>query len=955
MENFRETDNILVWRVIFCILLVFILISLGCGRAGFELMWSSDGQDGGRVDGSLNLEENDQDPNCVQYYIDSDGDGLGDLGTSITSCSPVAGYVTNSDDCDDSSSLCTQTCQDTDSDNNWDCKDDCIDFDGDGYGTDGVGGSCLGADCDDISDQARPGLTEGPNGDPTCSDGLDNDCSGDFDVGDPACAGVERKPVFSRLSASRHGTMAIAADGRLVEWGFFSNQSPVMSDAGSFAGTPFVQVSSGQDQTCALIDDRRAVCWGSDDYGQLGNGAGVSPRSQPELVDVSTITGSSRFRQISSGRSHTCGLTGDGLIYCWGLNNHGQLGNGSIGGDSHVPVQVSTSQVSGETYFIEVSAGEDYTCAITSEGVLYCWGEDTGGKLGDGGTETDQAEPVAVDTTTITGETYFRSISAGWTHTCGITATGKVYCWGSDADGALGDGGGAANALSPSPLDTTGISGEKSFIKVQNGYGFSCGITSDRVTYCWGFNQSGQLGNGTTTPAYSPVALDNSTLPSNAVLKDLVLGDSHACAMTDAGLTYCWGNDTDGQLGDGGTSADKSSPSAVDTSNVSLPERFVDLSAGQNTFCGLTNRGKLYCWGIDDDYELGNGVPAADSSIPVAVDNSTIGVDKYFTQLQMQCHDVYALTGHSRLIGWGNGNPTLAELDLSAIVGDSGLYLLSGGCSHECLITGEGPAYCLGSNTFGQLGDGAGPADSSTPVAVVTTQMSGSKLYRHLSKNGLRHQCGIAADGRGYCWGHDSDGQVGDGGAVGSDITYPLPLDTTNMTGSTRFIQISAGYWHSCGVAADGKAYCWGSNEYGNLGDNNYPTDSPSPVAVDPVNINGETAFLMVSSAVDSSCGLTVDNKVYCWGDDYHGQLGNGDAQNDLAPAPIPVDVSNNPADCQGFVWLAPDVYTICGLCANGRVYCWGHDNHGQLGDGGAIIDSDSHLPVAVDLSALAP
>jgi alpha-tubulin suppressor-like RCC1 family protein len=895
-------------------------MAFGCGRAGYEIVGGPDGQDGSVLDGNIYLEgdvggdadggeygeADDACSNSVQYYLDSDGDGFGDPEQEISSCSPVAGYVTNGDDCDDSSEF------------------------------------------------ARPGLTEGPNGDPTCSDGLDNDCDGSPDANDPACVVIESDPIFTQLSASQYSMMAITADGKLNSWGgAVEYQSPSVFDVGSFAGTPFAQVESGYVHACALTDSRQAVCWGNDDFGQLGNGIGVASSTQPMLVDTSTITGSKRFRQISSGGEHACGLTGDGAIYCWGNNNHGQLGNGNAGGDSHVPVLVSTSQVSGETYFIEVSAGGSHTCAITSTGVGYCWGEDTFGRLGDGGTETDRSEPVAINPATITGETYFRSISAGQFHTCGITVSGRAYCWGSDVNGALGDGGGALNALSPSQIDTTVISGEKSFIKIQSGRYFSCGITADRKTYCWGQNDFGQLGDGTTNTAYSPSALDDTTLPANAMLKDLVVGHSHTCGITDAGLAYCWGSDQWGQLGDGGLSADKSSPSPVNTYNVSSPESFVELASGQNTFCATTNRGKAYCWGEDSDYELGDGNPSQDSSVPVTVDNTTIGVDKYFVRLQLECSQSFALTGQSRVVGWGNGDPALGLNDLSTITGDQGIFLLAGGCSHECLITAEGVAYCFGSDFHGMLGDGGGTVSSTTPVSVDTTQMAGSVLFRSLSKNGLRHQCGVAADGIGYCWGHDSNGQLGDGGAVGDDITYPVLIDTLAMTGSTKFIQISGGYWHSCGVAADGKAYCWGINGFGQLGDNNSPTESASPVPVGTVNVVGETSFMQVSCGNQHTCGLTIDGRAYCWGRDEKGQLGNGDAQNDNAPVPIPVDVSNNPADCRRFVWLAPDLYTHCGLCANGKVYCWGYDEYGQLGDGGVIGLNASHIPVEVDRSAL--
>jgi hypothetical protein len=142
------------------------------------------------INEDLIVDVTDEDLNCIQYYLDSDGDGLGDLGQEITSCVPVDSYVTNADDCDDSSALCTQTCQDIDSDSTWDCKDDCIDFDGDNYGIDGPAGSCLGTDCDDTNGQVNPGVSETTSANDTCTDTFDNDCDGLTDAADPDCGEV---------------------------------------------------------------------------------------------------------------------------------------------------------------------------------------------------------------------------------------------------------------------------------------------------------------------------------------------------------------------------------------------------------------------------------------------------------------------------------------------------------------------------------------------------------------------------------------------------------------------------------------------------------------------------------------------------------------------------------------------------------------------------------------------
>lgn len=194
------------------------------------------------------------------------------------------------------------------------------------------------------------------------------------------------------------------------------------------AGASFVSISAGDDHTCAITSAGTAYCWGYSDLGRLGSGSVLDEYSP---VPVAAPSGAS-FVSISAGATHTCAVTTIGAAYCWGSNGWGKLGNGG-GGIQFTPALVSQAQ---SAKFVSISAATSHTCAVTAAGEAYCWGSGSWGELGNGGI-ADQATPVAV--TQPAGAT-FTAISAYGNHTCAVTATGAAYCWGSGADGQLGNG-----------------------------------------------------------------------------------------------------------------------------------------------------------------------------------------------------------------------------------------------------------------------------------------------------------------------------------------------------------------------------------------------------------------------------------------------------------------------------------------------------------------------------------
>ncbi len=302
----------------------------------------------------------------------------------------------------------------------------------------------------------------------------------------------------------------------------------------------FKFVTSGYRHTCGLTASGEAYCWGWNEYGQLGNGTRTQS-SRPAKV-TSSIT----FKALSAGATHTCGISEDGTSYCWGGNWHGQLGVGSFDGEPGASCcRTAPAQVAGPTKFAQISAGGIHTCGLSTTGEVFCWGNENDGRLGVGSLEKrDRPSPAAV-----IGSLRFSSVSArGW-HSCGLARSGAVYCWGSDSDGQLGDG--RAGLISPDPVRSAS---EQVFREVSVGSIHTCAIAQDGHAYCWGSNKFGQLGVGSLVSKAAPEAI-----AMQQTFRSIVAGGNefsgHTCAIAADEKAYCWGDNRHGQLGDGTTNA----------------------------------------------------------------------------------------------------------------------------------------------------------------------------------------------------------------------------------------------------------------------------------------------------------------------------------------------------------------------------------------------------------------
>ena len=404
-------------------------------------------------------------------------------------------------------------------------------------------------------------------------------------LGDGSAGNLRRTPVdvsglasgVIAVTAGGNHTCALTTAGGVRCWGYnLYGQLGLGSTSYRFTpaevnGRPsgVAVIVAGEHHTCALTTAGGVKCWGRNGNGQLGDGS-TTGRLTP--VDVSNLT--SGVTAISAGGKHTCALTTAGGVKCWGYNIVGQLGDASTA-QRLTPVDVSGLA----TGVRSITAGGDHTCALTTAGGVKCWGYNSDGQLGDGSTAY-RLTPVAVSGLT----SGVIAITAGDIHTCALTTAGGVKCWGF-----------IINSLTP--IDVSGLASGVTAIAA--GSNHTCALTSAGGVKCWGSNSNGQLGDGSTSYRSAPGDVSGLTSGVTAIGP----GRFHTCAVTSGGGVKCWGANQNGRLGDGST-VDSLTP--VDVNG--LPSGVTAITAGGDHTCALTTAGGIKCWGYNNDGQLGNGI-----------------------------------------------------------------------------------------------------------------------------------------------------------------------------------------------------------------------------------------------------------------------------------------------------------------------------------------------------------
>lgn len=349
-------------------------------------------------------------------------------------------------------------------------------------------------------------------------------------------------------------------------------------------------VTAGEHHTCALLDDGRIACWGNNDDGQLGDGTFASSQAPVLVAAIDDAVA------LDAGRRHTCALRSDDTVWCWGDNETRQIVDSLS--DAGEPVATGIADLGA------AAAGAGHTCTFVNGSGAKCWGAHGSGQLGNGGPMSAViATPQDVETLTDLVD-----IAAGALHSCAIISNGlRVYCWGDNANYQLGR---TTPASSSSPL-TVGLHLSAGPTLVGEGLAVSDNSGCVQLTgevLCWGDNDLGQLGDGSTTDYYAGKKIDG--LDN---VQELAAGGDHFCARRQNGTALCWGANSHGQVGDGTNGNNRLAPVEVDTLAGAS-----HIGAGARHTCAVIAGGAVVCWGDNDEGQLGTGDTNL-SNIPIAV------------------------------------------------------------------------------------------------------------------------------------------------------------------------------------------------------------------------------------------------------------------------------------------------------------------------------------------------
>ncbi len=494
----------------------------------------------------------------------------------------------------------------------------------------------------------------------------------------------------------------------------------------------------------------------------------------------------------------------------------------------------------------KAAAGMGHTCAITRSGALKCWGDNASGQLGDGSTER---RSTPVDVLGLGGAV--QAVALGQTHTCALV-DGGVKCWGNNIQGQLGVGD-AALPASSTPRTVSGL--DSGVLAISAREMTTCAVLEDGTAQCWGNNSSGQLGAAVTGPAsYTPV-----TIQGLSGVQAVSAGMTHVCALLSDGAVQCWGDNQWGQLGAATTELRSLTPVTI----AALAD-VQAVSAGMTHTCALLGDETVKCWGLSFDGQLGPGFMYGMARLPVPI---------------------YGLE------------------DVQAI---------SAGMTHTCALLKEGGLRCWGQNVYGQLGDGS---DLSSPWLLTPLGLDGGVAA---VSAGSGHTCAVRQDGSLQCWGDNSRSQLG---APLAGAAIPFPVEVPALAGPVD--KLAAGGSHACALLQDSSVQCWGRNSFGQLG------DGSQTGRAFPVTVGGLGGVTKLDAGSEHTCALLSDQTAQCWGGNQFGQLGDGSVASRSTPAAVTVLPSSS-----AVAGIAVGYYHTCAMLQGGSVQCWGDNGSGQLGDG---------------------
>ena len=525
------------------------------------------------------------------------------------------------------------------------------------------------------------------------------------------------------ITAGHWHSVALSSDGTVWAWGYnFDGQlgmggvsqyyggtdpnyssTPQHVMGGSFSGV--TKISSLQYHTLAVRSDGTVWAWGANDqWGRLGNGGTSSSGTPVQAAGLSDMV------DVAAGYAHGVALKSDGTVWTWGYNGYGQLGNGTRGG-----TYLTATQVPGLSGVVAISAGVFSSLALQSQAGAMAWGGNVQGALGDG-SYVNSSTPVAV--AALSG---LSAITGGWAHSVALRSDGTVWAWGYNVSGELGDGSNVTRRNTPGQVPRlAGV------VAIASGDHHNVALRSDGTVWAWGANESGELGDGSTTNRTQPVQVRGpGVFLSNIV--SVACGAFHSIALRSDGTVWAWGANNVGQLGNPSAAyTNQSTPVQVMSGGTAL-SHLVAIAGGYTFSLALRSDGTVWAWGANSNGEWGTGEIDDWSDVPV-------------------------------------------QSDISGVVSIS-----AGAGFHSLALLSDGTVRAWGYNAHGQLGDDS-ILESGTPVQALG--LSGGAAV----SAGYEHSVALRSDGTVWAWGMNTEGQVGDGTNV--DRTAPVSVSTLPAVGA---------------------------------------------------------------------------------------------------------------------------------------------------------------------------
>ena len=616
------------------------------------------------------------------------------------------------------------------------------------------------------------------------------------------------------------------------------------------------------------------------------------------LLCVVSNIGPSLAQSISAGGSHSIALSTDGSIRTWGNDSSGQLGLGRL------LVSTTPVTVAGATGITAIASGNSHVIALKSDRTIVAWGKNDNGELGDG-TTINRSTPVPV-----TGLTNVDKIWARGSHNFAHTLDGSYWAWGANGAGELGIGS-YDNQTTP-----VRVSGMEDVIELSLGGGHTLARKRDGSVWAWGHNDYGQLGDGTRSAEFTGRATPAPVSGLTNVV-EIAAGGNHSLARKADGSVWAWGK---GPLGDGSTTV-KSLP--VQVSGLT---GVIQLAAGFGHSMAIKNDGSVWAWGENGYAELGDG-EYIDRPLPVPL----TGLSGILTLSTGFLHSMALIAGGT-VVAWGNNDfgqigdgTTTKRQTPSPLSGVSGIRAVVVGDLHTVALKTDGNVLTWGDNASGQLGNGA-RLIRSAPVPVGLSGVS------KISAGG-GHTVVLKTDGSVLAWGSNCCGQLGDG--TGYSSSRPVPGPVTGLAAGSGVVDISAGQGHTLARKSDGTVLSWGYNYSNQLGDRNGADDNI------PAQVIGVAGVAEISAGNGHSIVRKDDGTVLAWGHNDSGQLGDGTRTTGYAGRSTPMPVPG----LTGVRMIAAGGDHTVALKTDGTVWAWGSNGDGQLGDG---TNTDRLRPVQV-------